>query len=565
MKTAAIYARVSTDKQSASSVGDQLREAGRFARDNGFLVAQEYCDDGISGTEDVRPAFAQMMLDAEARRFDVIITESADRISRNEWMLPRLVAELKFRDQALLTYDGKFDSRNPSSGLLAAVEGFLSSSEREKLVQRTRRGLAGCHEAKLNAGGRAYGYKSVRLEPTDPRFDHQNERRRQAYKVVNEAEANWVRRIFERRGNDGWSCERIAHELTNEGVPPPGAHWKGGIRYNKEWTDSAVRVILRNPLYKGLYVWNRTERRRLPGKGRKNRKTIERPRSEWRVAEMPKLRIVDPDLWERVNAAFKGSPALAAAARRGRGPRYPLSGILRCTCGANYIFAGRDSYRCGRFHSNHSISADCSNGKRFDRRAIERAVMDAFEGLLLTPEAIRYVTTTAQKLIEHHQRATKQEHARAPAEVPKLDAEIEELRAMLKSGKVRAELLQPALHAAEQKRESLMRKVGGDHASSAGRIAVAIPRAAERIRHIVARLRGTTNAEHAREIRETLRRFIPDGAIALAWDRDAGRFSGTLQIDAAAYLLEIPGVNKLAPRAGVEPTTYRLGGGRSIH
>jgi site-specific DNA recombinase len=566
MKSAAIYARVSTDKQSASSVRDQVREARRFAQENGFSIVQEYCDDGISGTDDDRPAFVQMMRDAEARKFKVIITESADRISRNEWMLPRLVAELRFRDQALLTYDGKYDSRNSSSGLLAAVEGFVSSAEREKLVHRTRRGLAGCHEAKLNAGGRAYGYKSVRLESTDPRFDHQNDRRRQAYKAINEAEAKWVRRIFERRGKDGWSCERIARELIEESVPPPGAHWRGGVRYNKEWTDSAVRVILRNPLYKGLYVWNRTERRRVPGKGRNSRKTIERPRSEWRVLEMPELRIVEPALWERVNSLFKASPVLAAAAaRRGRGPRYPLSGILRCSCGANYVYCGRESYRCGRFHANHKVHKDCSNGIRFGRKEIEAAVMDAFEGSLLTPEAIRYVTTAAQRLIEQRQRAVQQQRKRAPAEVSKLDAEIEELRSMLKAGKVRPELLQPALEAAQARRSALLRKADTADANLADRVAVVIPRAAERVRQIVMRLRGTTNAEHARDVRETLRRFIPDGAIALRLDAKSRGFSGTLKLDASRYLLEIPAVNKVAPPAGVEPTTYRLGGGRSIH
>lgn len=544
MKTAAVYARVSTDKQSASSVSDQLREGQHFARENGFLVVQTYWDDGISGTEDDRPAFAQMMRDAHAKEFDVIIiTESADRISRNEWILPRLVADLKFRDQALLTYDGKYDSRNSSSALLAAVEGFVSSAERDKLVNRTRRRLAGCHEALLNAGGRAYGYKSVRLEETDSRFDHQNERRRQAYKVVNPWEAKWVGRIFELRGNEGWSCGRIAHELTKQGLPSLGAHWKGGIRYNKGWTASAVRVVLRNPLYKGLYIWNRTERRRVPGKGCKNRKTVERPRSEWRIAEMPKLRIVDPDLWDRVNFGFVASPAqgAAAAARRGRGARYPLSGLLRCTCGANYVFAGRDSYRCGRFHSNHTIRQDCSNGSRFARREIEGTVMTAFEQLLLTRSAIRYVTSRAQELIQEQQRTAEKTLNAAPAaEMAKFEAELEELRAMLKSGKVRPELLQPALLAAERKRKELRRESLVAREPLAGHIAVTISRAAERIRNIVTRLRGTTNAAHACQIRDTLRRLIPGGAIVLAWDRLADRFSGTLQIDAARYPLEIP-------------------------
>lgn len=72
MRTAAVYARVSTGKQSTSSVEDQLRKAQRFERENGFSVVQNYWDAGICRTAGDPPAFAQMMLDAQAREFDVI-------------------------------------------------------------------------------------------------------------------------------------------------------------------------------------------------------------------------------------------------------------------------------------------------------------------------------------------------------------------------------------------------------------------------------------------------------------------------------------------------------------
>ncbi len=43
------------------------------------------------------------------------------------------------------------------------------------------------------------------------------------------------------------------------------------------------------------------------------------------------------------------------------------------------------------------------------------------------------------------------------------------------------------------------------------------------------------------------------------------RLVGTVEFDGSADLADTPAVDELAPRAGVEPTTYRLGGGCSIH
>lgn len=537
---AAIYARVSTDMQSAASTTDQIREAHRFAALNGWQVVAEHVDDGLSGTDDARPALAALMAEAAAGKFEIIVTESTDRLSRNQWMLPKLVADLKFRDQALVTYDGRYDSRSASSGLLAAVQGYLGAEEREKLIVRTRRGLAGCHDQKLSAGGRAYGYQSVALDPSDPRFDSRNPRRRQAVKVINEGEAKWVRMIFQLRG-EGMSLERIAAHLTRENVPPPGAHWRKTRRLCKAWSDSALRGILQNPLYKGLYLWNVTERRRIPGTRRKT--TRLRPESEWRRIEAPELRIVDPGLWERVNSGFKASPAAVAAARRGRGPKFPLSGLLACSCGAHYVIGGRDGYRCGAWMANRE---SCSNGLRFMRRDIEDAVFHAFEQTILTPEAIEQVIKQARQALNVAGPSTSR---KVSAEVTKLDREIEELRDMIRSGKVRPELLQPALQAAQAKRQAMTLSADRQAAQLPERVSVAITKGAERVREILRRLRHTSNPMHAKVLRETVRQYLADGEITLAPSGD--RLTGTMRLDASAYLVDVPAANNLAPPAGV--------------
>ena len=67
-KRAAIYVRVSTDKQ---TVENQLQELRQIAERRGWEIVQEYQDAGISGAKgrDERPGLDEMLKDAQKRRF----------------------------------------------------------------------------------------------------------------------------------------------------------------------------------------------------------------------------------------------------------------------------------------------------------------------------------------------------------------------------------------------------------------------------------------------------------------------------------------------------------------
>jgi DNA invertase Pin-like site-specific DNA recombinase len=72
---AALYARFSTDKQSGSSIPDQLRVCERLAVTHGFNAVSHFSDAAISGGTTQRPGY-QSMLDAARRgEFDVIVAE----------------------------------------------------------------------------------------------------------------------------------------------------------------------------------------------------------------------------------------------------------------------------------------------------------------------------------------------------------------------------------------------------------------------------------------------------------------------------------------------------------
>ena len=75
----AIYARVSTTDQSTDS---QLLDLRHYTQERDWQIYREYCDDGISGTKDSRPALNELMNGAKKRLFDVPMRVSLCRCSR---------------------------------------------------------------------------------------------------------------------------------------------------------------------------------------------------------------------------------------------------------------------------------------------------------------------------------------------------------------------------------------------------------------------------------------------------------------------------------------------------
>ena len=79
-KTVAIYARVSTDRQTTDSQLHQLRDFVRRAK---WKVYREYIDTGYSGKNTQRPAYTEMLSDARRRRFELLLVWKLDRLSRS--------------------------------------------------------------------------------------------------------------------------------------------------------------------------------------------------------------------------------------------------------------------------------------------------------------------------------------------------------------------------------------------------------------------------------------------------------------------------------------------------
>src|SRR5262249_41355743 len=92
MKRAALYMRIST-KGHGQTTETQAVALGEYAAHRGFLIIEEYRDEGISGSKDSRPALDRLMTDARSRKFDVIIVARFDRFARSVSHLLRALEE----------------------------------------------------------------------------------------------------------------------------------------------------------------------------------------------------------------------------------------------------------------------------------------------------------------------------------------------------------------------------------------------------------------------------------------------------------------------------------------
>jgi DNA invertase Pin-like site-specific DNA recombinase len=139
-KRAAIYVRVSTDKQ---TVENQVAALRQIAERRSWEVVEQYSDAGISGSKgrDGRPGLDQMLKDASRRKFDVIMAWAIDRLGRSLIDLLGTIQTLEACGVDLYLDQQSIDTTTPAGKLMFQVCGAFAEFERSMIQQRVRAGL----------------------------------------------------------------------------------------------------------------------------------------------------------------------------------------------------------------------------------------------------------------------------------------------------------------------------------------------------------------------------------------------------------------------------------------
>jgi site-specific DNA recombinase len=403
---AVIYARYSSENQNERSIDDQVRLCRELAARLNHDVFGIYADYAISGSSlKNRPEANRLMADSREGKFDVILAEALDRLSRDQEDIAGIHKRLGFAGIALHTL-----AEGEVSELHVGLKGTMNALFLKDLAAKVRRGQRGRIEAGRAAGGLSYGYRVVR------ELDAKGDLVR-GLREIDPDEAAVVRRIFAAYAA-GQSGRAIAAALNHESIKAPSG---------KQWNASTINGnvqrgngILFNPLYIGKLVYNRLTMVKDPETGRRLSRLNKQ--AEWITVEAPDLRIVDDMLWQAVQQrkrAVAGIPAL-----KQQRPRHLLSGLLRCgACGGAYVVSGKDYLRCSRRHE----SGACTGSVSVRLSEVERRTLDGLRAKLLAPDIIR-AAVEAYHAERRRLRGAETSRRRDLAKrIPQLGREIERL------------------------------------------------------------------------------------------------------------------------------------------
>ena len=322
-RTAAIYARVSSDRQKEEgTIASQRAALLECAQAQELTVPTEWIfeDEGYSGAVLTRPGLEQLRDVVAEGQVEVVLVYAPDRLSRKYAYQVLLIEEF-----ARLGVETRFvkapSAQTPEERLLLQFQGMIAEYERALIAERTRRGKryrakAGCVSVLSVA---PYGYRYIK------KTEHS-----QGYFVVEESEAQIVRKIFELYTREGWSSGAIGRYLEQQHV---------ASRSGKScWRDTTLLGMLRNPAYQGQAAYGKTQNcpsqkrtrvaRQRGGFGRRaSRKLVDK--SQWIEVAVPGL--VSPETFALAQERLAQNRRLAL-----RNTKIPslLQGLLVCEqCG----------------------------------------------------------------------------------------------------------------------------------------------------------------------------------------------------------------------------------------
>jgi len=365
-QTAAIYARVSSDRQKEQqTIASQTAALLEYAQAHQCTVPREWQfeDDGYSGSTLVRPGLERLRdLIAEGAIAKVLVY-SPDRLSRN-YAYQVLLLEEFARHGAAVEFLKSPPADTPEQRLLLQFQGMIAEYERAQIAERTRRGKR--HRAKAGVVNvlssiAPYGYRYVKKTETT-----------QGYYEIVENEAEVVRRVFQLYTVEGLGMRAIAKILNTQRVP---------TRSRKSpWWASTLWHMLNNPAYEGRACYGKTEPapasqrpnriRRLKGVKARFWPTIHpRPPEDWIVIPVPAL--VSTETFALARERLKLNQELSA--RRTRRPSI-LQGLLVCSqCGYALCRASTRAAQPGqRYYYYRCLGSDWH--RTGDRRCSARPV-----------------------------------------------------------------------------------------------------------------------------------------------------------------------------------------------
>lgn len=228
MKTAVIYARYSSERQTEQSIEGQLRVCQDYADRNNLLIVDTYIDRAMTGTNDNRKDFQRMLKDSSKQAWDYVLVYKLDRFSRNKYEMA--MHKKTLRDNGIKLLSAMENIPDTPEGIIleSLLEGMAEYYSAE-LSQKVKRGMNESRQKGNYLGGYVlYGYYVENKKV-----------------YIDEEKAKVVRYIFECYAS-GIYVKFIIDELTRHGI----------LNKGKPFAKNTVYQMLANEKYLGIVRHN---------------------------------------------------------------------------------------------------------------------------------------------------------------------------------------------------------------------------------------------------------------------------------------------------------------------
>lgn len=346
---------MSTEEQSENgySIDEQERLLEEWCKKMGYVIYKCYSDRGISGKNiKDRPALKELLSDAKAGKFDMVISWKINRVSRKLEDVLKIVNLLEKNNITFKSYSEPFETDTPAGRMQFQMMALIGEFERGTIAQNVKMGMIAKAKSGNWCGGRVLGYDLV------PNNSPEEEKKGKNKLKINEKEAEIVRFIFNEYSK-GKGYKAITNQINKLGYK---------TKKGNDFSVGSIRDILTNPVYIGEIRYN--VRQNWSEKRRRNINP-----NPIRVKGKHEA-IIDRELWDKVQLILESKKGKPSRIYDGE---YPLTGILRCPkCGAGMVISRttntladgskkRIAYYCCGNWKNKGTSVCNSNTIRVDK------------------------------------------------------------------------------------------------------------------------------------------------------------------------------------------------------
>lgn len=407
---AAIYARYSSDNQRAESIAAQFRFARDYCKQKGYAIVKEYKDEAMTGTNDNRPAFQQMLKDAALGLFEVVVMHKVDRAARNEYDYYTNRHKLEICGVRVEYAGTAFDTSTPEGRFMEAQLVGMAAYYSRNLSNEIKKGQReNLYEGKCTNGSLCFGYKT----------------NAEKYIVIDENKAPAVRYIFEEYAK-GTPYRVIKAWLRDHGFKTARGN---------DFTSVTLHDILVNPRYKGTAILGRN--RKYPNGKRNSHRPLED--AEYTL-ENAVPAIVSKATWERVQIRMEKNRHNKHGSTMAHEP-YLLTGLIFCgACGSSLtgtvVKKGHSDYRKRYYRCNRKLrygTEVCPN-KMIGADALEKIVIEKLEKVMLSEKFLDRIVKKVQSAYTQIVDSSKEELAMLEPKAKKLRKSMDMIYALIEDG-----------------------------------------------------------------------------------------------------------------------------------